>query len=141
MSEGVANGFDYLGSSSDKNDFQKVIKKNKSVPGKTIQNQEKYETTLQEPCDQNESVHEQKSFFDEMKTKNQIEDLALVLWDGLGFFSFDIKKIPRMRKKAIKWTDKFTDPFDTPIMMLTLTLIFLVILPIITNYVGNIEKA
>ena len=33
--------------------------------------------------------------------KNSLEDLALIMWDGLGFFTFDLKKVPRMRRVAI----------------------------------------
>ena len=67
--------------------------------------------------------------------KNSLEDLALIMWDGLGFFSFDLKKVPRMRRVAIKWSDKFTDPFDTPILGLTVVLFFLVIYPVVYRFI------
>ena len=69
-----------------------------------------------------------------------LEDLALIMWDGLGFFKFDLKKVPRMRRVAIKWSDKFTDPFDTPILILTAVLFVLVIYPEAHNFIMGIEK-
>jgi len=41
------------------------------------------------------------------------------MWDGLEFFGFDLKKIPRLYKKPVKWTDKFTDWESTPILAIT----------------------
>ena len=54
------------------------------------------------------------------------------MWDGLGFFSFDLKKIPRLRRKPIEWSDKFTDPLDTPILVMTLVLLYFVSVPVIS---------
>ena len=41
----------------------------------------------------------------------------LTVWDGLGFFSFDLKKVPRIKPKKIRFMDKFTDMEDTPVMI------------------------
>ena len=62
------------------------------------------------------------------------------MWDGLGFFSFDLKKIARFRDKPIYWTDKFTDPFDLGIMILTGYLLYTICVPIFTEYFNNEEK-
>ena len=75
-----------------------------------------------------------------MKQLKSLEKLALIMWDGLGFFSFDLKKIPRLREEAIKWSDKFTDPFDTTVLVLTFVLMYFVSVPVILRYVTNEEK-
>ena len=56
------------------------------------------------------------------KKKETLRGLAFIMWDGLEFFGFDLKKIPRLYGKDIKWYDKFTDMESTPILLLMLIL-------------------
>ena len=50
---------------------------------------------------------------------------------GLGFFSMDLTKVPKLNKEPIQWTDRFKDPFDWLINMLALLIFGFLILPVI----------
>ena len=59
------------------------------------------------------------------KNKSTIQTLALLLWDGLEFFGFDLKKVERLDGgKRMKWSDKFTNAETTPFLMLTVVILF-----------------
>ena len=51
-----------------------------------------------------------------------------MLWDGMDFFGFDVKKVGRLdgQTKA-KWTDKSTS-FESAIMMVITSIIFTIII-------------
>ena len=40
--------------------------------------------------------------------KSELSEIALIMWDGLGFFGFDDRKIPRLEGKPVRYRDKFT---------------------------------
>ena len=44
------------------------------------------------------------------------------MWDGLEFFGFDLKKIPRLYGKKVRWYDKFSDMESTPILLMMVIL-------------------
>ena len=41
------------------------------------------------------------------------------MWDGLEFFGFDLKKVPRLDGERPQWKDKFTNIESTPILLIT----------------------
>ena len=49
-----------------------------------------------------------------------------MIWDGMDFFGFDVKKVKRLDGKPEnkpKWTDKFTS-FESAVVMLATSLVF-----------------
>ena len=67
--------------------------------------------------------------------------MAKIFWDGLGFFSLDLKKVPTLRKKGIQWLDKFTDPIDSPIMAMSLFFALWIVVPVLLQWHYADEKA
>ena len=63
--------------------------------------------------------------------KDSLCNLAKQIWMGLGFFSMDLTKVPKLNKEPIQWTDRFKDPFDWLINMLALLIFGFLILPVI----------
>ena len=59
--------------------------------------------------------------------KQEIYDLAFMMWDGLGFFGFDDTKIGRLEGKQVRCRDKFTSLKTTPIMAISLIVAIIII--------------
>ena len=50
------------------------------------------------------------------KKPTQGQQLMWMMWDGMDFFGFDHKKIPRLKGKDPRWWDKLTEWESAPIM-------------------------
>ena len=61
------------------------------------------------------------------KKKSDFSEIALIMWDGLGFFGFDDRKIPRLEGKPVRFRDKFTSIKETPIMTIGLIVAIIII--------------
>ena len=49
------------------------------------------------------------------------------MWDGMGFFGFDDRKLPRLEGKTVKYQDKFTSIKETPLMTIGLIVAIIII--------------
>ena len=56
-----------------------------------------------------------------------MHDIALMMWDGLGFFGFDDRKVARLEGKPIRYQDKFTSLQETPVMVIGLIVAIIII--------------
>ena len=61
------------------------------------------------------------------KKKSYLSDYALIMWDGLGFFGFDDRKIARLEGKPVRYRDKFTSMQETPLMIIGLIVAVIII--------------
>ena len=50
-----------------------------------------------------------------------------MMWDGLGFFGFDDRKVARLEGKPIRYQDKFTSLQETPVMVIGLIVAIIII--------------
>ena len=62
-----------------------------------------------------------------------MHDLAFMMWDGLGFFGFEDRKVGRLEGKPVRYSDKFTNVTGTPIMVIG----HIIGIIIIVNEAGN----
>ena len=51
-----------------------------------------------------------------------------MLWDGLGFFGFDDRKLSRFEGKPVRYWDKFTSIMETPLMAIGLIVAIYIII-------------
>ena len=49
------------------------------------------------------------------------------MWDGLSFFGFDERKLPRLEGKPVKYLDKFTSIIETPLLSIGLIVAIIII--------------
>jgi hypothetical protein len=59
--------------------------------------------------------------------KSELSEIALIMWDGLGFFGFDDRKIARLEGKPVRYRDKFTSMQETPLMIIGLIVAVIII--------------
>ena len=50
-----------------------------------------------------------------------------MMWDGLGFFGFDDRKIGRLEGKPVRWRDKFTSVKTSSIMVISFIVAIIII--------------
>ena len=64
-----------------------------------------------------------------------------MLWDGLGFFGFDDRKIARLEGKPVRWRDKFTSVKATPLMVITLIVAIYIIFDEARLWLHSVQKS
>lgn len=64
-----------------------------------------------------------------------------MLWDGLGFFGFDDRKLGRLEGKPVRYRDKFTSVQETPLMLIGIVVAIIIIAGEANLWLDNKQKS
>ena len=64
-----------------------------------------------------------------------------MMWDGLGFFGFDDRKIARLEGKPVKYRDKFTSIRETPLLIFGLIVAIIIIAGEAELWLNSVQRA
>ena len=56
-----------------------------------------------------------------------------MMWDGLGFFGFSDTKLGRLQGKKVNWCTPFLSWFNTPLLIIGLTVMMVIIISEVDN--------